>query len=91
MNENRNLKILVADDDLTFLEIAGEKLSQRGLNVLVSTLGEAVSILKREVISTVFIDCNKSKTDGAKVMNAINSLEDRPLVQYFGQLSEMDT
>ncbi|MBC7712969.1 MAG: hypothetical protein H7177_06505 [Rhizobacter sp.] len=90
MNESKNLKILVADDDLTFLEIADEKLSQRGFDVLVATLSEAVNILKREVVGTVFIDFNKSKTDGAKVLRLVDSLEVKPLVQYFGQLSEIE-
>ena len=90
MNDNIGKKILIADDDLSFLDTADKKLTQRGFQVLVSNLSEAVNILKREVISTVFIDYNSAKSDGASILNTVESLEDKPLIQYFGQLAEME-
>ncbi len=90
MNEHKTVKILIADDDLNFLKIAEQKLTQRGFYVLVSTLAEAVSILKKETIDLVFIDYAKLKTDAAGLMNVVDSIENKPSVQYLGNFIERE-
>jgi ActR/RegA family two-component response regulator len=78
-------KILVADDDIAFLKIADEKLSQRGFHVVISSLDGAIGVLKQEAFESIILDYNKAQSSGIEIFNVIESLDIKPVIQYFGQ------
>lgn len=84
MLENKNVKILVTDNDQDFLAVAEHKLSMRGFQVIISPLNEAVKVMKKEKVDFIFMDINKTTSEGAPVIKHIEALKIKPLIHYFG-------
>lgn len=84
MIENKNFRILVTDNDQDFLAIAEHKLSMRGFQVSISPLNEAVKVMKSSPVDFIFMDINKTATEGAAILKHIESLNSKPVIQYFG-------
>jgi DNA-binding response OmpR family regulator len=78
---NLKSKILVIEEDTDFLNIAANKLTQRGFDVFLSSNGkEAIDILKKENIEAILLDFNNANKNGIIVINYIYSLSKRPIL-----------
>lgn len=90
MVENKNFRILVTDNDDDFLAIAEHKLSMRGFQVVISPLNEAVKIIKKESVDFIFMDINKTSSEGAHILKYVEALKSKPVIQYFGLYSNAE-
>lgn len=83
-----NLKVLVADTDITFLSIAKDKLSERGFEVFTSSNSkDTINILKKIGCDSLLINIDKEDERQA-LLEYIETMEVKPVVLYSNNFFE---
>ena len=76
MNENKNIRVLVADDEEDFRYLMTFWLQSKGYTVLTATNGkEAVALIKKESPDIVFMDLNMPVMDGVQAIKKIREVD----------------
>ncbi|WP_445956767.1 response regulator transcription factor [Yeosuana sp.] len=74
---NKNIKILLVDDEPDILEIVGYNLSNEGYQVITATNGiEAVKKAKKELPQLIILDVMMPEMDGIEACNIIRETPD---------------
>jgi len=92
MTEHTGKKILVVDDEPTFVRLASRTLSQHGYQVVTAEDGqEALKVLFDQKPDLVLLDVVMPRMDGWEACSRIRELSDVPIVMLTGkQKSEED-
>lgn len=67
-----NIRVLLVDDELDFLDPMAYWLKAKGYQILTATSGEqALDVLKQQVVDVVFLDINMAGLDGIQTLRRI--------------------
>jgi two-component system, OmpR family, response regulator len=83
------MKILIVDDDITFLETIKQRLELRGIEVLAATSGkQALEILNRETADAVILDVSMPEMNGLETLREIRAKDSSlPVLMLTGHAS----
>jgi DNA-binding response OmpR family regulator len=84
------VKLLIVDDDKTFLDTIRQRLVLRGIEVLTAATGvSALEIFKREPADAVILDVSMPGMDGLQVLREIKAHDpDTPVLLLTGHASK---
>lgn len=75
--KNKDIKILLVDDEPDILEIVGYNLSQEGYKIFTARNGkEAISIAKNEIPNLIILDVMMPEMDGIETCEAIRKISE---------------
>ena len=75
--KNKDIKILLVDDEPDILEIVGYNLSQEGYKIFTAENGkEAISIAKKEIPNLIILDVMMPEMDGIEACETIRKMPD---------------
>jgi DNA-binding NtrC family response regulator len=85
--ESENLKVLLVDDEVEFVETLAERLRTRGFHVEVATSGtQAVEMARADAFSAAVIDFAMPVMDGIQTIRALREVDPRiPFILLSGE------
>jgi len=90
MKTDHKLHVLIIDDEVTFTEVLGKRLSKRGLDVRVANGGKAgVEEFSKHGADVIVLDIRMPEMDGVETFKAIKALD--PEVQVIFLTGHVDT
>ena len=86
--DNKNITILLVDDEPDILEIVGYNLSSEGYNVITASDGkEAVKLAKKRKPQLIILDVMMPEMDGVEACEQIRKIPDLDtIITFFIQL-----
>ena len=72
MNSHNEIKLLLVDDDMKFLQVIAERLTLKGFDVIAASSGrEALSSAENNLFDVAVVDFQMSGMDGTQVLEAL--------------------
>jgi DNA-binding response OmpR family regulator len=83
------MKILIVDDDVTFLDTLRQRLELRGIGVLAASSGKlALEMLGRERVDAVILDVSMPEMNGLDTLREIRAMDSSlPVLMLTGHAS----
>lgn len=85
-----DIKLLLVDDEMGFVDVLGKRLSKRGMAVTAAYSGtEAIQILRRQDFDVAVLDLKLEDMDGIEILRIFKKLDPAmPVIMLTGHGSE---
>lgn len=75
-NGDRNIRVLIVDDETKLAQAFSKKLTQEGMNVSIAFSGrEALSVAEKEIFDVAVLDLRLPDTDGVELLDTLKQIQ----------------
>lgn len=92
MNKDKNLMVLIVDDEPDILELMEEEFRYCGYQTMTAICGnDAIKLLNTSVVDIVVSDYKMPNGNGMDVLSHVNSMDKKPLFFFVTGQAEVST